>query len=302
MHARRALATLVVVSVASLAPPARAITNGADDAGDPEVAALLDADGNTVCTGTLVAPDAVLTAAHCFDESPPAGVYFGATPPALGLVVDVASVEQHPNYDSATHAHDIGIVRLASRPPIAAARMYAMPLSASFVGQTIRIVGFGRTSTLDDTAPQKRTGDSRVEAAADGRFTFRPAPSQTCFGDSGGPAFAVVGGVEQLVGVTSTGDLGCNSGATDVVVQSFDSGFVAGYLAGAASQPGVEGGCAFAGAPAGGGASWPLCALVMLAGYRGVSHQRRRRGAATRRPPSIACTVERANSGSSTGS
>lgn len=240
-------AAFALAAVVFHAAPARAITHGSNDDGDPAVAALVDAAGNTVCSGTLVAPGAILTAAHCLDEGAPNGVYFGSTPPALGDIVRVLSVEQHPNYDPDTHAHDIGIVRLERSPSIAPAPIYDMPLDAGFVGQPIRIVGFGRTATLDDEPARKRTGESRVDGASSGGFTFRPAPSQTCFGDSGGPAFALVGGIEQLVGVTSTGDLQCDSGATDAVVGSFDTGFVAGYLAGAASSPGVAGGCALAG-------------------------------------------------------
>jgi len=263
MLARRTLA-LAFAGVATFAAArAGAITNGQNDDGDPEVAALLDAAGNTICTGTLVAPGAVLTAAHCLDEMPPANVYFGPTPPALGRIVEVASVEQHPSYDPVTHAHDIGIIRLASSPPITPALLSATPLDASFVGQPIRIVGFGRSSTLDENAARKRTGQSRVDSATASGFTFRPSPSQTCFGDSGGPAFALVNGVEQLVGVTSTGDLGCQDGASDASVQSFDTGFVAGYIAGAAASPGVVGGCSLGGARDG-DLGW-LASLVLFA-------------------------------------
>ena len=243
---------------------AHAITNGQADDGDPEVAALLEADGSTFCTGTLIAPGAVLTAAHCLDAGPPANVYFGATPPALGQIFDVASVQQHPDYDPATHAHDLGIVRLAGSPAIADAKVYGMPFTAAFVGLAIRVVGFGRTSTLDDAVPRKRTGQSRVDKYTGSSFSFRPAPSQTCFGDSGGPAFAVIGGVEQLVGVTSTGDLGCDAGATDVLVQSFDTGFVEGYIAGTAAAPAVAGGCALAGRGAGRGSPAGALALALL--------------------------------------
>ena len=42
-----------------------AITNGAGDANDAAVVALLTADGLLQCSGTLIAPHVVLTAAHC---------------------------------------------------------------------------------------------------------------------------------------------------------------------------------------------------------------------------------------------
>lgn len=264
MRPSRVALALVTLGCTAVAAPARAITNGQPDDGDPEVGALLDENGETFCTGTLVAPGAVLTAAHCLDHGPPSGVYFGPTPPALGQTVDVIGAQAHPDYDPTTHAHDLAVVRLAANPAIAAAKLYAMPLDGS-AGLPIRIVGFGRASTLDDAAPRKRTGASRIDRTADGSFTFRAAPSQTCFGDSGGPAFAVVGGVEQLVGVTSTGDLGCDSGATDVTVELFDSGFVAGYVAGTAVPPTVVGGCSLGGRAAPSGPGLVAVTLALLA-------------------------------------
>ena len=238
-----------------------AITNGQIDNGDPEVAALLDGSGNAFCSGTLIAPGAVLTAAHCL-EQPPLSIYFGATPPNSGDIFDVASVQQHPKYDSDTHAHDIGIVRLLGSPPVRPAPVYSDPFTADFVGMSIRVVGFGRTSTVDQSAARKRSGQSRIDKYTGGSFSFSPSPSQTCFGDSGGPAFGIVGGVEQLLGITSTGDISCGGGATDVLVQSFDTGFVEGYIAGTAASPGVVGGCAFTG---GGDAGTGLIAALLLA-------------------------------------
>src|SRR5262249_30740045 len=55
-------------------------------------------------------------------------------------------------------------------------------------------------------------------------------PSQTCEGDSGGPAFATVGGIETVVGTTSSGDALCTMQARDMRVDAYVSAFIAPYL------------------------------------------------------------------------
>jgi Trypsin len=234
-----------------LARTERAITNATDDDGDPAVVALVDPTGQPYCTGTLITPAAVLTAAHCVDDVQPATVYFGPTPGVGGETVAVTRTQMHPLYDPDTHDFDVGIVVLAASPDVEPVRVYARPFDDSFLGKSIRLVGFGLTGLLDSTDARKRWGDSRIRAYTARDFSFSAEPSQTCFGDSGGPAFGVVNGLPYLLGITSTGDAGCVAGGTDVLVGAFEAGFVEGYLSGTAS-PTVVGGCAAApGAPSG---------------------------------------------------
>src|SRR5215471_7034567 len=73
---RRLSARLLVfccLSACSARAPAEAhesITNGTVDPGDPAVVAIVTSDGITAhCTGTLVLPHTILTAAHCLDSA-----------------------------------------------------------------------------------------------------------------------------------------------------------------------------------------------------------------------------------------
>src|SRR5438067_6616761 len=71
---------------------APAITNGDTDDGDPAVVALRH-QGVTICTGTLIAPRVVLTAAHCLalgDDQ--LDVFLGSDPSRDGPVVAVTVV------------------------------------------------------------------------------------------------------------------------------------------------------------------------------------------------------------------
>jgi hypothetical protein len=223
----------LAATLSSCAPPAEhasaaAITNSTPDDGDASVVALLD--GSTlVCTATLIAPRVLLTAAHCLpDGSPAPDVFFGADPAADATRATVLDVERHPQYDDATHANDLALVLLSAPSTVTPANL---PAAAPEVGLALRLVGFGRTSATDTTPPRKRSGTSQVDGLTDTELTFAPSPSQTCEGDSGGPAFATVGGVEALMGVTSTGDPQCTQSARDIRVDAYAGDFIATYLA-----------------------------------------------------------------------
>lgn len=214
------------------AATATAITAGTPDDDDPAVVALLG-DGGVFCTGTLVGPRVVLTAAHCLvSVSPRTRVFFGADPAAGGTMLGVLDARAHPEFDRLSFDNDIAVLLLDGEPPAAAQplELFAGPLDASHVGRPIRLVGFGRQGVGDTAALRKRQGTSVIDQVFAGDFSYSASPSQTCEGDSGGPAFMVEGGREQLVGVTSNGTSGCMLGADNARVDVHVAGFIAPYL------------------------------------------------------------------------
>ncbi len=208
-----------------------AITDGTATTGDLGVAALVQGD-TLICTATLVAPRVLLTAAHCVPDGALPDAFFGDAPASGGTRLHVLAVLRHPTFDAATLTDDIAIVLLDGAAPAGATPwpLPSTPLDASSVGLPLRLVGFGRTGPADTTPAQKRVGTASLGALTATELSFAPSPSQTCSGDSGGPAFATRGGVEAIVGVTSSGDPSCAQTASDTRVDAYES-FLAPWLA-----------------------------------------------------------------------
>ena len=184
-------------------PPGAPITNGSAST-DEAVVALAHAS-TLVCTGTVIAPHAILTAGHCLDSQLPE-IAIGDTL-ATATRQRALAVFPHPDFDPASLDHDIAIVIVD--PPLAVApRPFATSLVVN-VGSMMRIVGYGWTVANDTSPAVRRTGTSQIDTIDELRITSHGAPSQACEGDSGGPALFDAGSGELVIGVTSSGDETC---------------------------------------------------------------------------------------------
>ncbi|WP_437752376.1 S1 family peptidase [Sorangium sp. So ce1389] len=205
-----------------------AITAGRPSQGDGAVVALARR-GGVFCTGTAVSPRAILTAAHCLERAAETEVLFGDDPEAGGTWRRTAAALAHPDYDPRTRANDIGLVFLDEAAPAQAAHapaLRARPLDEAWRGRGLRLVGFGLDGRSAGATMRKREGETSLQELDASSFTFLPSPSQTCFGDSGGPVFADVDGVEHLIGVASSGDRMCAEFGRAVRVDVYLAGFV----------------------------------------------------------------------------
>jgi V8-like Glu-specific endopeptidase len=205
-----------------------AITMGSADTGDPAVVAVVArrtqcADiGTVLCSGTLVSPRVVVSSAHCLqDPTALLEVYFGndlANDPN-GQFVVVAQAVADAAYDPTTHEHDLLLLALADEAPVAPLALPAQPLAASAVGENARIVGFGATAAGQPPGAVKLQGTMTVSEVDAATFQTTVAPSNSCKGDSGGPVFVDDGaGNEQLVGLTTSGDVDCDMFALNLRV------------------------------------------------------------------------------------
>lgn len=231
-----------VLGAASCSPPgtervgatSSAVTNGSPDSSDGAVVAVITADGGPHCSGTLIGPHTVITAAHCGVDPtmfPQFAVFFGASLGQGGSTVAISDARLDPSFDATTLDHDVALLTLRQAAPVAPIALDTGMLDATFVGQDVNVVGYGVTSATSADEGSRHVGQARVSAVSSLDFTVLPAPSQPCEGDSGGAALRTSTGATTLVGVVSQGDDACVDHAEFARIDVERTPFIDPYLA-----------------------------------------------------------------------
>ena len=198
----------------------------------PTVVGIVIAGGaRGVCTGTQVAPDLILTAAHCISPAvlgfstqeqvtAETVVYFDSTQlGANGTAIAAAETIPHSAFGQPGDP-DVGLIRLSFAKEDRTPSPINLDNSAVPAGTTVDMVGYGVAD--DGNAGElfyledKTTTSCSASGFSDATFLCFNQQDGTgkCSGDSGGPSF--LAGTQTVVGITSFGDRDCQVFGADM--------------------------------------------------------------------------------------
>ena len=201
--AKASLAIALAAGLSAVPRPANAVV-GATGSGGPlaDASVMVLGSRGSVCSAVVVAPDAVLTAAHCVTGADAFRVHFRER--GEPVLIEPRSIAVHPGYvpnaiRTRQRSIDLALVRLPSPLParFASASLVASQRSPA-AGTSLMLGGWGvaregdgassgtfRTASLVAVEPY---GPSRILIwTADPAGRGKAAGAGVCRGDSGGP-------------------------------------------------------------------------------------------------------------------
>jgi trypsin len=236
------------VSGAEAASP-RIVGGGKANAAGWQFTVALEQKRRLICTGSLIAPNKVLTAAHCAKggKRKQLSVFVGTPsidPKRRPPRIKVSAVTIDPTYNGRKVERDFAVLTLPRAPgsqPIVLPTP-AESRAATRPGRIVRTGGFGTRSAWGSNvarrlkATKERVYPGRVCDQLFGkdrgfqqatmicalgkrirRFQSRlPFHSTSCSGDSGGPVVANTPAGPRLVGVVSAGPFPCGLGGPSI--------------------------------------------------------------------------------------
>lgn len=185
-----------------------------------------------LCTGTLLAEDIVLTAAHCVENNPEKlFVVFGAEIKGVSKenIRYAEAYSQNPLWHNPTKkGHgDLALIRFRGKLPIG----YKPVLLASkntnlSIASTVTLIGYGvaNGNTHGGAGILRQAQTTIIGKYTTTEIITNGKKSSVCFGDSGGPAFIMDGNHYVQWGVASSvTNKACNEAAIHTLIVGYKS-------------------------------------------------------------------------------
>lgn len=179
------------------------IVNGAVcTQGNSPIVPILN-NGSAHCTGSVIAANIVVTAAHCVEDVSCGSL---SVTSGSGLSRTASSCPSHPSYDGYSEDNDVALLILDGNLDTRTISLYTT--NDFQVGEQVSFAGYGRNEDDDDNL---RATFNNLSSITDGSLVVEYSQGQenignSCNGDSGGPLAIVRNNEWVLIGAVSNGD------------------------------------------------------------------------------------------------
>lgn len=192
----------------------------------PHIVGVYDASMGSICTGSILSPSIIVTAAHCVEsEASSLRLVFGNDFSSRAIVIRGVDAKQASplwpfRQNAPTNTGDIALIRFSGGLPAGYKPVRFLTDSSKLSdGMPVTLAGFGASDVVQVRDPRSGAMMSDHQGSGKLRYTDTTIVSATftksefvtdsskgrgaCHGDSGGPAFVMVDGELVVTGVTS---------------------------------------------------------------------------------------------------